>query len=241
MSNLVEFAQNELNRLLKNCTDSEDLNIQQTINNDILNVIKQFSEQGHTGTTAHYCISVLTNLLSWRPLTPLTGEEDEWEDVSKYYNNEHSVFQNKRCPAVFKEDGKYYNVEGRIFTEDNGHTWYTSKDSRVEITFPYTVPTSPEEVHIDRSRVRAQILDKLTDVFDTCNILYDKLRLNEDTLLSTLVPKIGLPEFVRETNKKFSITKPRWNIQEDDLDIGLWNYINYIIESQEDSVENEDN
>lgn len=234
MSNLVEFAQNELSRLLKKCTDSEDLRMQQTINNDILNVIKQFSEQGHTGTTAQYCISVLTSLLSWRPLSPLTGEDDEWDDVSKYYNNKHVVFQNKRCPAVFKEDGKCFNVEGKIFTEDGGHTWYTSRDSRVEITFPYTVPISPEEVHIDRTNERRTILNHLLNVFDECNILYDKDLINEDTILGTLVPKIGLQEFVRVTNKKFSIKKPRWNIQEDDLENGLWSYINYIIESQED-------
>lgn len=240
MSNLVEFAKSELNRLLKTCTDSEDLKLQQNINDDILRVIKQFGEQGHTGTTARYCISILTSLLNWRPLSPLTGEDSEWEDVSSYYGGKQLVYQNKRCPAVFKEDGKCYNVEGKIFTEDGGHTWYTCKDSRVEIEFPYNVPTAPEEVSIDKTTERSEVLKGIFEVFDGYSYLYDPMLVNEETLLSTIVPKVDLPHFIKAINEKFKISKPIWNFEVDGDDSAVWNLINYIMDSDKEGEQNEE-
>lgn len=48
-SNLEIFAENELNIILARCEDGEDKQMQTMMNNDILEVIKVFSEQGHSG------------------------------------------------------------------------------------------------------------------------------------------------------------------------------------------------
>lgn len=137
MSNLVEYAKEELKRI--GMIDSgEAYNDMGT--KAILDLIELFASQGHSGFSAPYVINVFSRLAKFKPLSPLTGEDDEWDDVG-------DVFQNKRYSAVFKDkDGNAYNIEGKVFTDD-GEVWYTCKDSRVNVTFPYVVPDKPEEVY----------------------------------------------------------------------------------------------
>lgn len=137
MSNLVDYAKDELKRI--GMIDSgEPYNDMATKN--ILDLIELFSSQGHSGFTAPYVINAFSRLAKFKPLAPLTGEDDEWNNVGDH-------FQNKRYPAVFKDkDGTAYNIEGKVFTDD-GEVWYMCKDSKVNITFPYTVPDKPEYVY----------------------------------------------------------------------------------------------
>lgn len=147
--NLVEFSKMELDRILNTCEEDDSKEIQQKINDDILQIVQIFSEQGHTGFTANYALNILERLLRYQPLSALTGEDDEWEDTSSFGSDQTS-YQNKRCPFIFKDkDGKAYNTEGKIFSEDDGKTWFTSKDSKVYIEFPYTVPLAAERVILD--------------------------------------------------------------------------------------------
>ena len=137
MSNLVEYAKDELKRI--GMIDSgEPYNDMGT--KAILDLIELFSSQNHSGFSAPYVINVFSRLAKFKPLSPLTGEDDEWNEVG-------DIFQNKRYSAVFKDkDGNAYNVEGKVFTDD-GEVWYTCKDSRVNVTFPYVVPDKPEEIY----------------------------------------------------------------------------------------------
>lgn len=107
----------------------------------ILDLIGLFASQGHSNFTAKYVINAFNRLAMFKPLSPLTGEDDEWDDVGG------GLKQNKRYSAVFKDkDGTAYNIEGKIFTDD-GEVWYTCKDSKVNVTFPYAVPNEPELVY----------------------------------------------------------------------------------------------
>ena len=147
--NLVEFAKMELDRILKGCEDADGLEMQKQINHDILQIIQTFAEQGHTGFTGNYVLNIIERLLRYQPLSELTGDEDEWIDTSEY-GSEITTYQNKRCPAIFKDkDGRAYNVEGKVFSEDGGKTWFTSKESKVYIEFPYTVPMHAERIILD--------------------------------------------------------------------------------------------
>lgn len=137
MSNLADYAKDELKRI--GMIDSgEPYNDMAT--KDILDLIELFGSQGHSGFSASYVINAFNRLASFKPLSPLTGEADEWNDVG------HGLFQNKRYSAVFKDQDGAYNCEGRIFSDD-GEIWYTCKDSRVNITFPYVVPDKPEYIY----------------------------------------------------------------------------------------------
>jgi hypothetical protein len=141
--NLLEHAKNELSRLVKN---EDEMQIE--INKDLLQVVEIFSKQGHSGGSAGYAISILERLLRFLPIGPLTGEDDEWNDISR--NGGTTKYQNKRCSSVFKdENGRAWNIDGKIFSDNDGKSWYSSHESSVEVTFPYAVPLKSERVFVE--------------------------------------------------------------------------------------------
>lgn len=131
---MIEKAKYELDLLLKNCEDDESLQIQKTINNNILDIVEMFAKQGHSGFTAEYCIPIIEKLLKQSFITPLTGSDDEWSEVSP------GLFQNTRESSIFKDaenfDGRPYYINGKAFSNDNGKTYFTNGDSAVVIEFP---------------------------------------------------------------------------------------------------------
>ncbi len=139
MSKLVDYAKNELKRIGMIDSGKE---YNDWASKAILDLIELFSSQDHSGFTAPYVANMFHRLAMFKPASPLTGEDDEWNEVG------YGVFQNKRYSAVFKDgkDGTAYNIEGKIFTDD-GEVWYTCKDSSVNVTFPYVVPDKPERVY----------------------------------------------------------------------------------------------
>jgi hypothetical protein len=107
----------------------------------ILKMVDVFAEEGNSGFSANYAINILQKLLRCEPLSPLTGEDDEWDDISDHFEG-REVYQNKRLSRVFKDgkDGQAYDNQGKVFVEPDG-CCYTSRDSRVYIDFPYTPKT----------------------------------------------------------------------------------------------------
>ncbi len=87
---------------------------------NILELISVFSKQGHSGMSAPYCISMFKDLASYKLLTPLTGKDDEWNEVSEYFDK--VTYQNNRCGSVFKEgkDGVPYYLDAIV--------WKTQED-----------------------------------------------------------------------------------------------------------------
>ena len=132
---LVEFAKFELDRLVK----EDDDGMQQSINAYILNIVEVFASQGHSGSSAGYSIGILTRLLSYQPLGPLTGAPDEWTMLE---HNDDMWAQNKRCSHVFlRRDGTAYDIEAVVFreTDADGHvSTFTGSGSTRDIKFPYT-------------------------------------------------------------------------------------------------------
>lgn len=144
MSNLVDYAKEELKRI--GMIDSGEA-YNDWATKAILDLIELFASQDHSGFTASYVEGMFHRLAMFKPVSPLTGEDDEWMEVGT------GVFQNKRYSAVFKnKDGIAYNIEGKVFTDD-GEVWYTCKDSRVSVTFPYVVPDKPERVYRNKEKV----------------------------------------------------------------------------------------
>jgi len=112
-----------------------------------LDIVKVFAEQGHSGGSAGIVRSVLHKLFAQEPLTPLTGDDDEWNDISEMSDN--PCFQNKRCSRVFKDKkGNAYDVDGKVFVHPNGAS-YTSSESKTDVTFPYLPHTEYIDVPED--------------------------------------------------------------------------------------------
>lgn len=154
---MMEWAKRELDLAgYKESEDPDDIN--NWMRNDVLKLLDMFCEQGHSGFSAKYAIKLFETLANWKPLTALTGVDDEWMEVGP------DVWQNKRASNVFKgEDGRAYWGDGIVFWEwysspdiDDGKpykSYFTSRDSRVFIDkFPWTMPDSPEYREADPDR-----------------------------------------------------------------------------------------
>jgi hypothetical protein len=133
----VSFAESELRRagLLDKDSDYDG-----ALGECVLKMIDLFAEQGHSGASARAALDLFERLGRYEPLTPLTGDDDEWTEVGGDF------FQNKRCPRVFKgDDGAAYDIRGRVFREPSG-ACFTNRDSRVLVQFPYTPTTEVVDV-----------------------------------------------------------------------------------------------
>ena len=75
---LVQYAESELDRI--GMTDDGDMN--GMMRKHLLHMVKEFADEGHSGFSASYALQCLKKLLNFKPLSPLTGEDDEWTDVS---------------------------------------------------------------------------------------------------------------------------------------------------------------
>lgn len=139
MSNAETFAIHELSLI-----GSQDDEMQQAMNEHILKMVRTFAEEGHSGFSAAYAIQALEKLLRFEPLTPLTGADDEWIEVGDH-GDDGPCFQNRRCPRIFKDNTGAYDIDGKVFREPSG-ACFTSRDSRVYITFPYRPATEYVDV-----------------------------------------------------------------------------------------------
>lgn len=152
---LIDYAKRELDYRLNYLKDrprkdweeeASDLKMERVLYDNVLELIETFSKQDHSGSTAPFVLALFKELATWRPITPLTGNNEEWNDVND------GLYQNKRCPCIFKniQSGEAYTIEGIVFKTENEDGWYTNKYSHIPITFPYT-PTNPKRIVVKQS------------------------------------------------------------------------------------------
>lgn len=92
-----------------------------------LKAFKSLLEDGHSGMSISITRQILNQLILGEPLSPIIGEDDEWEDVSYEGMPEGVIeeYQNKRMSSLFKyvhEDGtvKYSDVQ-RVTCYESSH------------------------------------------------------------------------------------------------------------------------
>ena len=85
-SNSIAHAKRELVAIGYDLNDKEE-GPNKWIMENLFELLAVFSTQGHSGSSAPHCISMFKKLASFEPLSPLTGEDDEWNDVSMYGDN----------------------------------------------------------------------------------------------------------------------------------------------------------
>lgn len=133
---LQTFAKDELSRIGAFDKDSMYGGM---LGDAVMKMIDVFAEEGHSGYSANMAISLFERVARFEPLTPLTGDDDEWNEVGE------GEYQNRRCSHVFKgADGRAYDIDGKVFREPSG-ACFTSSESRVYVTFPYT----PKREYVD--------------------------------------------------------------------------------------------
>ena len=71
-----------------------------------LKVIEAFASMGHSGGSASVAIPVINELLQYKNLKPLTDNPDEWRYIaSSDYGTTHDIWQSRRNPEAFSNDG----------------------------------------------------------------------------------------------------------------------------------------
>jgi len=157
MGNLKDFATLEL-KMAGLLDDTGDFYGGAT-GKAVLELIDVFSNQGHSGMSANIVISIFEKLALFKPLQPITGEDDEWVDISGLWGGEN-MYQNKRESGLFKNNNIITYNSAIVKVCPNGTTWtgplYLSREdaindknrisSSLEIKgFPFT----PKTFYID--------------------------------------------------------------------------------------------
>lgn len=132
----------------------------------------------------------ITDLLYQKPLTPLTGDEEEWEYAGKdeeTQNEQIHIKLNKRWPYLYRKE---------VITNDNEKTYiYTDVkrsinvnvnnlnevwtggigtkllDEIVPIEFPYTVNMEPIRIYVEKFLYHEENQDPVTPTYDTFAII----------------------------------------------------------------------
>lgn len=99
-------------------------------------ILEKFFDQWDSGGAVHAVAPVLQRLIAGKPLSPLTGDDDEWTEVVT------GVFQNRRLSSVFK-DPRFHDGK-QAYDLDN------PKGARAAISFPY---------YPDRAEVRSPVVE----------------------------------------------------------------------------------
>lgn len=118
MSNLVKHAEYELKLagLLDKDSDYDGM-----LGKAVLELVKVFAKQGHSGFSAKQTISLFKEVANYKPLTPIGISEDEWMNVSE--NSTEPIWQNKRRSTTFSRNGgkTWYDIDNPKL--NNGDDW----------------------------------------------------------------------------------------------------------------------
>lgn len=113
-SNLARHAWDELDRAGL-FTDDGDFYDGMT-GRAVMDLVDVFVEQGHSGMSASIVIDILRRVMAFEPLSPLTDDPAEWEEVMD------GLWQSRRHARAFSQDGgKTYRLNG------DGPTQHTAR------------------------------------------------------------------------------------------------------------------
>jgi len=145
MSNLLKHAERELKLIGYDGTDEYN----NMAKDAILELINTFAKQGHSGFSANYVSNIFHKLSKFETLSPLTGNDDEWNDVSDMSGE--MMFQNNRDSRVFKNKNGVFFINAIVWNESD-ESAFTDKDSKMYIkSFPFTPKTFYVKVDKDRN------------------------------------------------------------------------------------------
>ena len=156
--------------------------------NSALKAYKMLLNQGHTGTSISITMDFLNKLASGKPLTPLTGEDSEWDNKNARGDKEgvKAAYQNKRYTALFKEiyeDGTVkYHDNNRVMCYDPIMENYFQfglanliYDDMEPIEMPY-YPLDPVCIEVfafqsDQNNAEKSDFDTVAilNIYDSCN------------------------------------------------------------------------
>lgn len=163
-----------------------------------LRAYKCLLEDGHSGMSWAFAKVTLNRLMDHKPLTPLTGKDEEWGMVTGFETGSGSeMFQNVRYSSLFKtvdKDGNAtYNDLDRVVcvdeaTGDTHHLGIATRevDAIEPITFPYIPGKDAIKVY-DRVFSREGRLGE----FDTVGVLRAEFPDGSVHLINKFYKEVG--------------------------------------------------
>lgn len=100
------------------------------VKNNVMELLKTLVQQRNHEQLYPIVVDFFTRLAMGDILSPLTGEADEWVNISE------GVKSNLRYPYVMKIGEKYIDTRAILFENKEGYK-YVTEASKVEIQFPY--------------------------------------------------------------------------------------------------------
>lgn len=151
-SNYYHHAVTELEALgYKHPDEDQEDGPNKWIQENLLELLEVFSNQGHSGFSANYCISAFSKLAAFEPLSPLHGRDEEWNYLGDEMGDDREMYQNKRYSAVFKDgkDGQPYYIDAIVFREEDGCCFTRSTDGISSSQYIKGFPFVPKTFYVD--------------------------------------------------------------------------------------------
>ena len=152
---MLESAEWQLNKVLEKCTDTDERYMQEMMNNDVIELLKVFEEQGHSGFSASWAINLFSKLAKYKLITEIEDNPEDWDE-----NGQH-----KYISSIFKrDDGTCYYMYSRLFAEPNSDNFFYNKASNVDITFPIKLyDLQSEYIRLHYNVEEKPIIEQLRD------------------------------------------------------------------------------
>lgn len=197
---LMEHFERELAIMRKSVPEDDRLIIEPYVE-PIRQIIEIFANEGHSGGSAPFTSSVIFQTiratLGFQVLSPLTGEDDEWADISEMHGS--PMWQNIRDSGVFKDaDGNCsYNSAIVWIGEDPWDRFTGSIGGYRSSNYIKEFPFMPKTFYVDVVR----------ELYDPNNPEHETLDKVE-TGHGTMVYKIKDPKQLEEV---FNYYNPKTN------------------------------
>jgi hypothetical protein len=178
-------TQEEIEQLLyTKLVDNEDEDdMQRWITDNVKDLVREIEPL--KGPYLNFYLDVLKKAMHQEAVTPITFEDDQWNDVSEYYGDtEKKTYQHKRAWNVFKEsDGKIYQSDYYVFNNSKeDYAWYTNNLSSKIITQDSWVVN---HCYLDYDFIK-KIFNRMTD----------SKHENDQSRISELEKQVGLLEML---------------------------------------------
>ena len=192
-----DWAQNEIDLLLKReklgadkDNDPEDFNYIAECAKSALRAYRSLEKDDHSGMSIWVTKGILNKLIDYKPLTPLTGDDEEWNLCEFFASKENNqkVYQNKRYSGLFKNVSangtiKYNDINRFVCVnvlDSNDHFNFGLADRIAEqtpgipkIEFPYVPPSSPMKIFVEEI-----LYDETHGDFDAIKIYSTEIKDN---------------------------------------------------------------
>lgn len=148
--NIIEHAKLEFEALGYTPLDQDQEDSpNKWIQENVIELLETFSKQGHSGSSAPFCINYFNKLASFEPLSPIACNDTEWAEVSD------GMFQNKRLSSVFKngETGEPYYIQAIVWKNQDGLTYTGSaldkSGNKIKSSQNIKLPFTPKTFYVD--------------------------------------------------------------------------------------------